>query len=97
MKKETLNEIIEKIAEKYYNEYPSDNKASSTDWKYCYDESPEDEQDVLVSWRDGEENWKGPILAYYCEKDCEYYALDTPQTIPINAEIWCPIQPFPED
>lgn len=70
-------------------------KYLKSEWKDIQEESPSDNLNILVSWRDGKGNWQCPIRAYFSENDYEYYAIDNYQTIPINAEIWCPIPRLP--
>jgi len=64
-------------------------------WVNVIEETPIDDQTVLVSWVDGKGEWQGPISAFYDEDDNMYYPLDNYLSFPINCEIWCPMPKFP--
>jgi hypothetical protein len=72
-----------------------DQPNQSNQWRCAIEDHPEDDQTILVSWKDGNDNWCGYIQAYYSEKDEEYYALDVLPLIPINCTIWHPLPKFP--
>ena len=67
----------------------------SNQWRCAIEDHPDDDDNILVAWKDGDDNWCGPIRAYYCEDDEEYYALDVLPPIPVNCIIWHPLPKFP--
>jgi len=66
-------------------------------WKDAEFEKPKGDQTILVSWKDSDGRWNGPIRAYYEKNVDRYYSIDTIRTVPLDIDIWHPIPEFPEE
>ncbi len=57
---------------------------------------PEDDRNILVSWKNSENNYNGPYRAYYIPDEGRYFSTDHLDAIPLNIDLWTEIPEFPK-
>lgn len=57
---------------------------------------PQEDQNVLISWKTQDGYWQGPYTAYYDEDEHKFFVFDMKNNIPVYPEIWIEIPEFPE-